>query len=58
MDRDEILEDLHTRNEDFNKRAMAEFQKTSQQTANIYHWKKAAKEKSMNDFQNNLKGVR
>ena len=30
MDRDGILDDLHNRNEDFNKRAMADFQKTSQ----------------------------
>lgn len=30
LDRDNILNDLHDRNEDFNQRAMAEFQKTSQ----------------------------
>jgi|APSaa5957512535_1039671.scaffolds.fasta_scaffold139927_3 hypothetical protein len=50
MSRDFILTDLHNKNSNYNTRAMADFSKVSKNTADIYLWKKSAKEKNMNDF--------
>ena len=50
MSKEFILSDLHEKTTNYNSRALNEFQKMSQNTADIYMWKKSAKEKEMTDF--------